>query len=77
MMCGSKVLEGFVPLRDATVVSRILNCGGEILGKTTCEDMCISCASYASYLGPVRNPLDPTRITGGSSSGCAAAVHLK
>lgn len=74
MMCGSKVLEGFVPYDDATIIKRILNAGGEIAGKTTCEDMCLSCTSYCTTYGPVKNPLDPSRVTGGSSSGSAAAV---
>uniref|UniRef100_A0A1I8F4U8 Amidase domain-containing protein n=1 Tax=Macrostomum lignano TaxID=282301 RepID=A0A1I8F4U8_9PLAT len=43
MMNGSKLLEGFVPTEDATVVTRILAAGGRIVGKAVCEDMCFSC----------------------------------
>lgn len=74
MANGSRAVEGFVPARDATVVSRLLHAGAVITGKATCEDMCFSGASFTSYHGPVRNPWDPTRNAGGSSSGCAALV---
>ena len=42
MMNGSRILEGYVPSRDATVVTRILEAGGRILGKSACEDLCFS-----------------------------------
>jgi len=74
MMNGSHTLEGFVPSRDATVVSRLLDAGGRITGKSVCEDLCFSGGSHTSITGPVRNPWDPTRTTGGSSSGSAALV---
>lgn len=74
MMNGSKMLEGFVPTFDATVVSRILKNGGEIYGKTTCEELCLSATSYCTTYGPVTNPLNTERVAGGSSSGSAAAV---
>jgi amidase len=74
MMNGSRTLEGFVPLRDATVVSRLLAAGATIAGKAVCEDLCFSGASHTSRTGPVRNPWDPTRTSGGSSSGSAALV---
>lgn len=74
MMNGSRILEGFIPTYDATVVSRILNSGGEICGKTTCEDLCLSVTSYCTTYGPVRNPLNTSKVSGGSSSGNAAAV---
>ncbi len=74
MMNGSRTLEGFIPSRDATVVDRLLNAGAIIAGKTVCEDLCCSGSSFTSASGPVRNPWDPTRETGGSSSGSAALV---
>ena len=75
MMCGSRVLEGYVPDVDATVVSRILDTGGHIVGKAVCEDLCLSGGSFTSATGPVLNPYDSHRSTGGSSSGCAALVR--
>jgi amidase len=74
MMNGSHTLEGFVPDRDATVVSRLLEAGATIAGKAVCEDLCFSGASHTSVTGPVRNPWDLTRSSGGSSSGSAALV---
>ncbi|WP_338598727.1 amidase [Sulfolobus tengchongensis] len=74
MLNGSRMLEGFVPNMDATVVSRILDEGGEIVAKTTCEDLCFSGGSHTSYPWPVLNPRNPEYMAGGSSSGSAAAV---
>ncbi|WHU47762.1 amidase [Gordonia sp. L191] len=74
MMNGSRSLEGFVPSRDATVVSRLLAAGAEIVGKAVCEDLCFSGSSFTPASGPVRNPWDPSREAGGSSGGSAALV---
>src|SRR6266566_2017397 len=74
MMNGTAVLEGYVPDVDATIVTRILDAGGTILGKAVCESLCFSGGSHTSDSGPVRNPYDPRRTTGGSSSGSAALV---
>ncbi|XP_031562592.1 uncharacterized protein LOC116298326 isoform X2 [Actinia tenebrosa] len=74
MMNGSRTLEGFIPDIDATVIIRVLDQGGRILGKATCENFCRSGASFTSATGPVLNPVDRTRMSGGSSSGCAAVV---
>ena len=74
MMNGSSVLEGYVPDIDATVVSRILDAGGTITGKAVCEHLCASGGSHSSDTGPVHNPYDPSRTTGGSSSGSGALV---
>jgi amidase len=74
MMNGSNVLEGYVPDVDATVVTRILDAGGEIVGKAVCEHLCFSGGSHTSDTGPVLNPHDPKRSAGGSSSGSAALV---
>ncbi|HTW67960.1 MAG TPA: amidase [Bryobacteraceae bacterium] len=77
MMNGSKVMEGFVPDTDATVVARLLDAGAEIMGKSVCESFCMSFGSHTSDTGFVYNPHDHTRTTGGSSSGSAALVATK
>ncbi|BCQ07513.1 amidase [Mycobacterium heckeshornense] len=74
MMNGSRAVEGFIPGRDATVVQRLLDAGAIIAGKSVCEDLCCSGSSFTSACGPVRNPWDPAREAGGSSSGSAALV---
>ncbi len=74
MMNGSKVMEGFVPSTDATVVARLLDAGAEITGKSVCESFCMSFGSHTADTGFVLNPHDRTRTTGGSSSGSAALV---
>jgi len=76
MMNGCAVLEGYVPEVDATIVSRILDAGGKIVGKAVCEALCCStdANSHTSDTGPVYNPYDLTRSTGGSSSGSAALL---
>src|SRR5256885_1584869 len=76
MMNGSNVLEGYVPDVDATIVTRILDAGGEIVGKSVCEHLCFSGGSHTSDTGPVLNPHDPKRSAGGSSSGSAALVAV-
>ena len=65
MMNGSHTLEGFVLDVDASVVSRILDAGGHIVGKAVCEDLCASGGSFLSVTGPVLNPHDNTRMAGG------------
>jgi len=74
MMNGSAAFEGFVPDVDATVVTRILDAGGEIIGKAVCESFCASGGSHTSDSGPVENPHDSSYSAGGSSSGSAALV---
>ena len=74
MMNGTAVLEGYVPEVDATVVTRILDAGGEILGKAVCESLCFSGGSHTSDTGPVLNPHSRSSSAGGSSSGSAALV---
>jgi amidase len=77
MTNGSHTLEGFVPTRDATVVTRLLGAGATISGKAVCEDLCFSGASHTSVSGPVRNPWDTSRTAGGSSSGSTALVATR
>lgn len=74
MMNGSALVEGYVPNQDATVVTRLLAAGATITGKAVCENLCFSGASHTAATGPVRNPWDHARTTGGSSSGSAALV---
>ncbi len=74
MMNGSATVEGYVPRRDATVVTRVLAAGATLTGKAVCEDLCFSGGSHTSRTGPVRNPWDRTKSAGGSSSGSAALV---
>ena len=74
MMNGTSALEGYVPDTDATVVTRILDAGGEIVGKAECESLCFSGGSHTNENGPIRNPYNPEYSTGGSSAGSAALV---
>ncbi|WP_433291298.1 amidase [Pseudonocardia sp. CA-142604] len=74
MMNGSPIVEGFVPRRDATIVSRMLDAGATIAGKAVCENLSSSGGSHTSHTGPVRNPWDLARSSGGSSSGSTALV---
>ncbi len=74
MMNGASTLEGYVPDVDATVVTRILDAGGIIVGKSHCEYFCLSGGSHTSALGPVHNPYKHGYAAGGSSSGSGALV---
>ena len=74
MMNGASTLEGYVPDVDATVVSRILDAGGTVVGKTVCEYFCFSGGSHTSSSGRVNNPHGHGYSAGGSSSGSAAVV---
>lgn len=71
---GSSILQGYVPKVDAQIVERMLDAGATILGKSVCEMYCFSGGSHTSATGPVRNPHNPRRSAGGSSSGSAALV---
>jgi amidase len=74
MMNGASTLEGYLPDVDATIVTRILDAGGTILGKVHCEYFCFSGGSHTSSAGPVHNPRRMGYSAGGSSSGSAAVV---
>ena len=74
MMNGASFLEGYVPEVDATVVTRLLDAGAEILGKAHCEYLCLSGSSHTNNTGPCHNPWKRGHSAGGSSSGSAAIV---
>lgn len=76
MMNGCSILEGYVPDIDATVIARILDAGGEIVGKAHCESYCISGGSHTGAKGPVHNPHKMGFSAGGSSSGSGVIVAL-
>jgi aspartyl-tRNA(Asn)/glutamyl-tRNA(Gln) amidotransferase subunit A len=72
--CGSRILAGYVSPYEATAIARLRAAGAVVVGKTNCDEFAMGSSNENSAYGPVRNPLRPSHVPGGSSGGSAAAV---
>ena len=77
MTAGSKVYEGYVPTFDAAVVSRLLDAGADVVGKTNLDELAVSGSGEPTASGPILNPHSDQHLAGGSSGGAAVALATR